>query len=472
MYIISRRSFIGATAAVPFAAWLERTQGADKTYTRPEARSSDGKAMLKLYQTGVGNMMKTAETDPTSWVFQWYTHFVKASTTKDNELNRIYSSDPKYKPLAQDMWDTCQAHQDDEDENFFLPWHRMFVYYFERIVRKACGNPDFALPYWNYSVDGTDHGVIPPEFTKAGSSLYVKKRNPGVNSGQPIDKRSPGALNLDVLSEPAYEGSGEDPGFCANLDGNLHGAVHVLVGNQLNMGQIPWAADDPVFWMHHCNIDRIWASWNKNGGKNQVQDQSTFDNKQFVFADENNTKVTGTVKDFLDLAPLNYTYAEFEPAPPDFSAQNNTLLASAPPVAAGQAEQVALGTKPVTVALKAPQGLTAPPPISSARKLYLVFKNLQTNLQPGVLYGVYLSPPSAGGSGQVSPENRVGTVNFFNAMHHGGAGAEKKKVAVNVTAVAQKLMASGATPAVTIVPDGQPEAQAKPILGQITLVQR
>ena len=37
---------------------------------------------------------------------------------------------------------------------FFLPWHRMYLYFFERIVRAAvveAGGPaDFALPYWNY----------------------------------------------------------------------------------------------------------------------------------------------------------------------------------------------------------------------------------------------------------------------------------------------------------------------------------
>ncbi|HKO08858.1 MAG TPA: tyrosinase family protein, partial [Alphaproteobacteria bacterium] len=57
-------------------------------------------------------------------------------------------------------------------------------------------------------------------------------------------------------------------GFCATLDFGLHGNVHVWVGNNQGMASVPWAANDPIFWMHHCNIDRLWASWNKGNCKN------------------------------------------------------------------------------------------------------------------------------------------------------------------------------------------------------------
>jgi tyrosinase-like protein len=38
----------------------------------------------------------------------------------------------------------------------------------------------------------------------------------------------------------------------------LHNRVHVWVGGSM----IPMTSpDDPVFFLHHCNIDRIWAQW-------------------------------------------------------------------------------------------------------------------------------------------------------------------------------------------------------------------
>jgi len=47
----------------------------------------------------------------------------------------------------------------------------------------------------------------------------------------------------------------------------MHDQVHVWVGG--TMGRIPTAPADPMFWMHHANIDRIWSLWQKqNPGKN------------------------------------------------------------------------------------------------------------------------------------------------------------------------------------------------------------
>ncbi|KAL4879315.1 hypothetical protein BJY04DRAFT_220171 [Aspergillus karnatakaensis] len=43
----------------------------------------------------------------------------------------------------------------------------------------------------------------------------------------------------------------------------LHNNIHGWVGGDFNghMSQIPVATFDPLFWLHHCNIDRIFALW-------------------------------------------------------------------------------------------------------------------------------------------------------------------------------------------------------------------
>jgi len=38
-----------------------------------------------------------------------------------------------------------------------------------------------------------------------------------------------------------------------------HGSVHGRVGG--NMGSVPYAGFDPIFWLHHANVDRLWAVW-------------------------------------------------------------------------------------------------------------------------------------------------------------------------------------------------------------------
>lgn len=482
--LLSRRGFLRSSTIIPFATWIREAPGAGTTYTRYEARSVKGKAMLQLYQTAVANMKdatKTPEGSPTSWLFQWYTHWVPGAMTpgpKAAAITKIYKTDQKYKALATTMWDTCQPHGG-EDENFFLPWHRMFVYYLERIVRKASGNADFALPYWNYSVQGSAHGAIPPEFTKTASSLYVKARNPGVNTGQAIDRSRPGTLNLDVLKQTRYDSDGPVQGFCMAMDAGIHGNVHVLVGNGQNMGDVPYACGDPVFWMHHCNIDRLWASWNQNGGKNLGD--SDFLKQQFVFADENANQVSVTIKDFLDIGPLNYQYDRLEPAPPAFRPLTPTELTTAAHVTAvptGNASGLALTNKPVSVTLEPPASLPAPNFTArvanlGAKRLYVVIREPQTNTPPETLYGVYINMP------ENTPDNKraayyAGAINFFGAMPHDHT-ASKKFVSFDITDSAQKLQKAGALKekaTVTIIPLGAPAGDAKPVIGQLSLVER
>ena len=47
-------------------------------------------------------------------------------------------------------------------------------------------------------------------------------------------------------------------GFTVAVE-NLHDRVHLSVGG--HMDKIPYAAFDPLFWAHHCMIDRLWRIW-------------------------------------------------------------------------------------------------------------------------------------------------------------------------------------------------------------------
>src|SRR5208282_1982415 len=255
---LSRRALLAAGAggaalgAIPFSTWIQQQAWGAAPRVRYNAYSPQGKAMLKIYDKGVKKMMTTPESNPLSWIFQWYTHDVKdpPGVSKASELSRIYpgGNPPAFYALAKQMWDTCQAHNG-PNEDFFLPWHRMFVYYFELIVRQASNEPSFTLPYWNYSNRAEE--ALPREFFVTSSPLSRSTRNPGPNGGTKIPAN---LVALDALKETVYSANGADQGFCANLDFGLHGAVHVWVGNNQGMASIPWAGNDPIFWIHHCNI--------------------------------------------------------------------------------------------------------------------------------------------------------------------------------------------------------------------------
>jgi tyrosinase len=55
-------------------------------------------------------------------------------------------------------------------------------------------------------------------------------------------------------------GPQSDPRFYDSLE-SIHGQIHGLVGKNGHMGVVDFAAFDPVFWLHHCNVDRLFAIW-------------------------------------------------------------------------------------------------------------------------------------------------------------------------------------------------------------------
>jgi hypothetical protein len=129
-------------------------------------------------------------------------------------------------------------------------------------------------------------------------ALFRTARNAPVNQGAAIDAGLPiSPINLNDLKFDDYAI------FSGNLDNFLHGIVHVRVGNARGMGSVPWAANDPVFWLHHCNIDRLWASWNHGGGRNPTT--QTFLTSKFVFAGPDGTLAQFNVSDGPATSQLN-----------------------------------------------------------------------------------------------------------------------------------------------------------------------
>jgi tyrosinase len=452
---------------------------------RSDARSAEGKAMLRLYAKAVAEMRKPeAAGTPSDWTFQWYSHAVSGLTNKDAELRRMYpdANDPN-RLLAALTWDTCESHFSDSDFNF-LPWHRAFVLLFEEIARKASQDESFSLPYWDY----TDDAALPEEFRMKDDPvfgvLYVDRRHPDVNAGTPIDKRSGvqilDRMNLDSLKEESYlEGpSGIPPGMNNKLDSDLHSFVHVNVGTPQNMGRVPNAAYDPIFWLHHCNIDRIWASWNDHGNKNPSA--QTWKDQKHVFADVSSNRREITNGEVTDLAPLGYSYDKLLPKPAPLvvaaaprrtettaSVQNETLAASD--------KKLNLGSKALNVTLQAKE---APATAAAlARRLtetdktrWLVIRDIETNIEPGVVYDVFARPASAG-SAEPPEQLYIGSINFFNSEQRDGQPPRDVKFVFNLT---EKLAGKGDIDPLSysIIPAGDPDANAQPVVGKIELIER
>jgi hypothetical protein len=519
---VSRRTMVLAGAAVSALPLVHgRAFAATQPLVRYDVATPQGAAQLKKFARAVKLMSARAVGDPTSWTFQWFTHYVRDDSKKDTELAKL---PPESRVLAAELWNTCQAHGSNNLEDCFLPWHRIYLYYFERIVRAVLNDGSFTMPYWNYTDPASR--VLPRAFrfpTNSSNPLYRKHRKAQVNQGHALDdgQGTPSLLNLACLDQQNYRASdGTTQGFCLNLDSGLHASVHVLIGDSQGMGDIKWAASDPIFWLHHANVDRLWASWLAGGHSNP--DDDAWRNHEFAFADEKGRRVAARVGDFADLAALGYRYDRLEPVPfaiaqapvksssaPSRAPPPGTVGAAAPPPAfenatpaaapspsnmvASAAGPVAIGTVPVQIALNLPpQVLAAPgavatgapppekaaPPTAGARPqapptaaapppaapthLYLVIRNLQARAQPGVLYAVYLNV----GTGAAKKSSRLGTISFFDA---GMAGMMSQKFAsFDVTGIVDGNI-STIEVAVTVAPVGEPARDAKPVIGDITL---
>jgi tyrosinase len=255
----------------------------------------------------------------------------------------------------------------------------------------------------------------------------------------------------------------------------------VLVGNAQNMGAVPYAGKDALFWVHHANIDRMWASWNRNGGVNPTT--GSWLDTEFVFADGMGQRVAGRLRDFMDETALGYGYGRYLAADgsEEATGTTGTLLATAGATVGriaeriGTAPAVELRERPVRTTLKLGIGkpATALDP-SGQRRTYLIVKDLHTWSQPEVLYHLYLVPRGGG----PNPNAYIGNVNFFDAeFHDHGKGALGDALGENfysfdVTDVLQRLVRSGVKPGaleVSFVPGSRPTPGAKPLVGSIQL---
>lgn len=129
----------------------------------------------------------------------------------------------------------------------FLPWHRVYLVKMEALLMAI--DPTVCLPYWNSS----DEQAFP-------SWLLGFTPTVGLATGPHTVTRNIGAFATlpGAAAVAAAQANPTFNGFGGAIEG-IHNSGHVWVGG--SMMSIPTAPCDPVFWMHHAEIDRQWAVW-------------------------------------------------------------------------------------------------------------------------------------------------------------------------------------------------------------------
>jgi hypothetical protein len=193
-------------------------------------------------------------------------------------------------------WNTCTHHG--SPSQAFLSWHRAYLYYFERICRAASGNDAFTLPYWNY--DHAGQSALPSSLLNPADTptnpLYYAPRS--INDGSAILPGSRG--EQDTITTADFDQ------FQGAIQG-CHDSTHGAVGG--SMGGVPTAALDPIFYLHHCNIDRCWRHWqNKYLNNTDPAPLPPWWNAPWTFFDTSGLPVTMTGQQAEHTTNLGYVY--------------------------------------------------------------------------------------------------------------------------------------------------------------------
>lgn len=473
----SRRDvLLGGTAAT--VVMFGQGAGAQPVATRlrPDIASSAGATMIRLYERAVRAMQDpdiNYPPQPQSWTFQAYIHGVPENPFDPatsgglrtgtaglrKRIDLIYgnpaSGSPQaaWKEAALNCWGTCTHFSP-----YFTTWHRWYIFYFERICREMCKDNSFQLPYWNYASNIGNSLQMPQAFwNNTSSRLYFDDRglgfanpqgtgqqNVAMNNGgyMPYSQTDYGpALSAKVMfpSDATYAAPPSAAyfafGFTGRLECQPHDNVHDNVGGW--MANIPSAAGDPIFYVHHCQVDRLYASWEAvpgvtyNWGTTSTDpSEQTWKSQPAFFVDENGKLVKVLLGGAINTSSLGYGYDNLATPP---SSQLLSLRAVAPAaavplqLAAMRASNFSVGTGGTTAALQ--EGAAAPQAAAPSGPTTLVLSDMKLLRRPPAPLSVFINLPK-GTAPRLNDPYYVGTINLFNfdlgtgtpMVHDTGAG--------------------------------------------------
>lgn len=245
----------------------------------------------------------------------------------------------------------------------FLPWHREFLLQLETELRSV--DPSLSIPYWDWTedVDNPSASIVWSEDFMGGDGIESDEWRVATgplahqNGKWPVPdysadglpgpglKRSFGrfiatlpspadlllALREGFYDTPPYNPSPFTIGFRNRIEGfitqrgdsrvtttgsQLHNRVHVWVGGNMLLMTSP---DDPVFFLHHCFIDKVWADWQELQKTNNPEGIPHYaplrDGPPGHNINDQIKPWEHTIEEVLDIESLSYTYEQPTVAP-------------------------------------------------------------------------------------------------------------------------------------------------------------
>lgn len=495
----TRRQFVGTAAALAALSLASARAASAGPVRMSLAAFCADPARVASLRKGVAAMKALPGSDHRSWFFQAATH-AYSPTLLAAELRR----DPHLRKFDKaKYWNKC-PHFGQSSADFAI-WHRAFLHFFERALRAAAQDPALALPYWDYGQE--DQRVFPaiyvPDFLddakKNPNPLFHPNREKAFTKGLleisaeigQAPKTVGAATYFHAVGVPGFGGDtlSEDHTQVGLLEQRPHNDIHLAVGGVINssngaMAEITTAAFDPVFWVHHANIDRMWAAWAATPGKTwgPAPSPDWFDERPWTFVDADGSEVTVSRREAAQmLAVYDVDYPNQLAVPAAEVKPPQALPGAAPPVAAmppmvGAApprrharqprapleRELLADSQPMVVTPhnagrrlfgtqtaggaasyateSATPTLNAPELADGTSRVLLELTGIGFKLVPSSGFAVYLDC-----AGQAPSTDPVGLIDIFGATHHGagmdtmpGMAAVKASQRFDVTAIVRK----------------------------------
>ena len=375
-----------------------------------------------------------------------YTQFLDA-------VKRMRANTTASSPASWTYWVNAHVNYCPHGTAYFLAWHRGYLYYFEQELRKMY--PDLTLPYWDYY----RYPRMPAEFTDSatGNPLYMARTGTNVYTSLTLAPFSSKVVNFQRGTSNAFETS---------FESKPHNPVHNLIGGEMAKMTSP---NDPIFFLHHCNIDRLWYAWVRAGGKRvpytsnpynsstsnsywaglfrygstiTLERYKTYTPSWLGYDNANNSQPTSLPPSAQASSPFKLTQAQTpqfltRPAVGNFPASaaraitatsrslggvtgvtlTEASVSARLPISGSNAQAV---QNAVTAALSAPAQVAAGTP----RSVKVVLENLQllgAGAKGGYFYNIFINLPLSGDAtgGEKYLLGTVGPFEIAGASHHG-----------------------------------------------------
>lgn len=501
--LTSRRTVLGGSAALLASVALPAVPRAQPTVVRQSINSANLRAQnVASYKAAIRAMLALPASDPRNWYRQALTHMLDC---------------------PHGNW-------------WFTSWHRGYLSHFEQICRELSNDPEFALPYWDWTRDPRIPAVMFEDVLDPRNSAYpladfnqfrtalmpsmqqlftnatpsqrqvFQLRNyasaqalmtgigddqlfsdrPGARGSIPANGPLPPdaarAVSIEIITDAVRRAPFESfgSGVTANhivagiyhpLESQPHNNVHGALGGEAGFMGSMLSPIDPIFWLHHANVDRLWDVWTRRqraAGLPHLPagtEGERWQNEVHAFFVDPKGQPVGdrTTRNYVDNVALGYTY---EPgAGEELVGQAPVTSASAarPGTAArvlttqgavqnlqigraasrtvalsgdigqilsgGSATPVAPSSDPIRDAFRESPGSGSRPPAPAApparAALPLIAANVALALPSrarNLRYDVFLNSPNVSSATPLTDQHYVGTIFAFGMEHMAVAG--------------------------------------------------